>query len=452
MNILLVGSGGREHALARSFAKSSQVERVFCAPGNPGMESDKIECVDIAQDAFETLAAFCEDNAIDWTFVGPELPLFAGIVDYFEAHGLKIFGPSKQAAQIESSKAFAKQLMERYHIPTAAYSVHTSFESALQAIETTCATPSSFVPIVIKADGPAAGKGVIIAHSLSEATEALQEIFMSQDFGSQTKVVLEELLQGPEFSFFTLVQGSTRIYLPCAQDFKRQGTGDTGLNTGGMGAYTPVPFVTKELLTKTIDEIVEPTLSALEQEGAQFNGVLYTGLMLTDKGPKVIEFNARFGDPETQAVTAILDEDLAVMIDALLKGEETTRFVRAHGACVGVVVAADGYPKAYVKGISLRDFENPPASIELVYAGVSRACAGAAGTGVSGAGADSGLKDVGDGLVSAGGRILMALAQGNDIREARARVYDYLDGRTLSHMFYRKDIALKAAEQLNKRA
>lgn len=326
--------------------------------------------------------------------------------------------------------------------------MHTSFESALQAIETRCATPSSFVPIVIKADGPAAGKGVIIAHSLSEATEALQEIFMSQDFGSQTKVVLEELLQGPEFSFFTLVQGSTRIYLPCAQDFKRQGTGDTGLNTGGMGAYTPVPFVTKELLTKTIDEIVEPTLSALEQEGAQFNGVLYTGLMLTDKGPKVIEFNARFGDPETQAVTAILDEDLAVMIDALLKGKETMRFARAHGACVGVVVAADGYPKAYMKGISLRDFENPPASIELVYAGVSRA--GAADTGVSRAGADSGLKDVGDGLVSAGGRILMALAQGNDIREARARVYDYLDGRTLSHMFYRKDIALKAVEQLGK--
>lgn len=440
MNILVVGQGGREHALARAFAKSPQVEHVFCAPGNAGMcapncepnataathYTHKISCVPIAQDNFERLADFCEAHAVNWTFVGPELPLFDGIVDYFESRGLAIFGPSKKAAQIESSKAFAKNLMHTYHIPTADYAVYTSYAEALAAVKATCETPSgSFVPVVIKADGPAAGKGVIIAHTMAEAEEALQEIFTLHEFGSQTQVVIEELLEGPEFSFFTLVYGDSRVYLPCAQDFKREGTGDTGLNTGGMGAYTPVPFVNEALIKQTISTIVEPTLAALAQENAAFNGVLYTGLMLTQQGPKVIEFNARFGDPETQVVTSVLDEDMALMITNLMSGAQTKRTATAHGCCVGVVVAANGYPKQYVHDIPLDAFSSCPDDIELIYAGVK-----------------AGEKP--QSLVSAGGRILMALSRDETIAKARARVYEYLDARSLPDMFYRADIAQKA--------
>ncbi len=445
MNILVVGQGGREHALARAFAKSPQVEHVFCAPGNVGMctphahattenatcanadmqYTHKISCVPIAQDNFERLADFCEANAVNWTFVGPELPLFDGIVDYFESRGLAIFGPTKKAAQIESSKAFAKNLMHAYHIPTAAYAVYTSYAEALAAIQAQHVTPAGFVPVVIKADGPAAGKGVIIAHSFEEAQGALQEIFTLHEFGSQTQVVIEELLEGPEFSFFTLVYGDSRVYLPCAQDFKRQGTGDTGLNTGGMGAYTPVPFVNEALIKQTISTIVEPTLAALEQENAAFNGVLYTGLMLTQQGPKVIEFNARFGDPETQVVTSVLDEDMALMITNLMSGAQTKRTATAHGCCVGVVVAANGYPKQYVRDIPLDAFSSCPDDIELIYAGVK-----------------AGEKP--QSLVSAGGRILMALSRDETIAKAHARVYEYLDARSLPDMFYRADIAQKA--------
>lgn len=449
MDILVVGSGGREHALARSFAKSPHVAHVFCAPGNPGMCAEKISCVQISQDDFKGLADFCVQHNIDWTFVGPELPLFSGIVDYFEARGLKIFGPTQKAAQIESSKSFAKDLMEAHHIPTAKYSVHTSYESALDAVKKQCVTSSHFTPIVIKADGPAAGKGVIIARTLHDADQALQEIFTLHEFGSQTKVVLEEFLEGPEFSFFTLVYGNSRIYLPCAQDFKRQGTGDTGLNTGGMGAYTPVPFVTPELVQQTITTIVEPTLSALQEQNAQFNGVLYTGLMLTSSGPYVIEFNARFGDPETQVITSVLDEDAASMIDELLSGTDTKRFAKAHGSCVGVVVAADGYPKSYIKNIPLTSFSNPPSSIELIYAGVKSDTALDTQTDVTPCEKlelESRAKlDVNQGdLLSSGGRILMALSEGSSIAQARKHVYDYLDSLELPHMFYRSDIALKA--------
>lgn len=445
MNILVVGQGGREHALARAFAKSPQVEHVFCAPGNVGMctphahattenaacanadmqYTHKISCVPIAQDNFERLADFCEANAVNWTFVGPELPLFDGIVDYFESRGLAIFGPTKKAAQIESSKAFAKNLMYKYHIPTAAYAVYTSYTEALAAVQAQHVTPAGFVPSVIKADGPAAGKGVIIAHSFEEARGALQEIFTLHEFGSQTQVVIEELLEGPEFSFFTLVYGDSRVYLPCAQDFKRQGTGDTGLNTGGMGAYTPVPFVNEALIEQTISTIVEPTLAALAQENAAFNGVLYTGLMLTQHGPKVIEFNARFGDPETQVVTSVLDEDMALMITNLMSGAQTKRTATAHGCCVGVVVAANGYPKQYVHDIPLDAFSSCPHGIELIYAGVK-----------------AGEKP--QSLVSAGGRILMALSRDETIAKARARVYEYLDALSLPDMFYRADIAQKA--------
>ena len=452
MNILVVGQGGREHALARAFAKSPQVEHVFCAPGNAGMcapnstpnvgaadatvadapnapaaahYTHKISCVPIAQDNFERLADFCETHAVNWTFVGPELPLFDGIVDYFESRGLAIFGPSKKAAQIESSKAFAKNLMHTYHIPTAAYAVYTSYAEALAAVKATCETPAGFVPVVIKADGPAAGKGVIIVHTMAEAEEALQEIFTLHEFGSQTQVVIEELLEGPEFSFFTLVYGDSRVYLPCAQDFKRQGTGDTGLNTGGMGAYTPVPFVNEALIKQTISTIVEPTLAALAQENAAFNGVLYTGLMLTQQGPKVIEFNARFGDPETQVVTSVLDEDMALMITNLMSGAQTKRTATAHGCCVGVVVAANGYPKQYVHDIPLDAFSSCPDDIELIYAGVK-----------------AGEKP--QSLMSAGGRILMALSRDETIAKARVRVYEYLDARSLPDMFYRADIAQKA--------
>lgn len=445
MNILVVGQGGREHALARAFAKSPQVEHVFCAPGNVGMctphahattenaacanadmqYTHKISCVPIAQDNFERLADFCEANAISWTFVGPELPLFDGIVDYFESRGLAIFGPTKKAAQIESSKAFAKNLMHKYHIPTAAYAVYTSYTEALAAVQAQHVTPAGFVPAVIKADGPAAGKGVIIAHSFEEAQGALQEIFTLHEFGSQTQVVIEELLEGPEFSFFTLVYGDSRVYLPCAQDFKRQGTGDTGLNTGGMGAYTPVPFVNEALIEQTISTIVEPTLAALAQENAAFNGVLYTGLMLTQHGPKVIEFNARFGDPETQVVTSVLDEDMALMITNLMSGAQTKRTATAHGCCVGVVVAANGYPKQYVHDIPLDGFSSCPHGIELIYAGVK-----------------AGEKP--QSLVSAGGRILMVLSRDKTIAKARARVYEYLDALSLPDMFYRADIAQKA--------
>ena len=296
MKVLVIGSGGREHAIARQFNVSPSVEKVFVAPGNDGMKNDA-ECVQIDTLDFEALASFAKENGVDLTFVGPEQPLAEGIVDFFTEHGLKAFGPTKAAALIEGSKSFAKELMAKYDIPTAGYGTFTDAEEAKAFIR------ENGAPIVVKADGLAAGKGVIVAMTLEEALEAVDDMIGNQKFGeSSSRVVIEEFLDGEEFSYMSFVHDGQIYPMVVAQDHKRAFDGDKGPNTGGMGAYSPVPQISDSVVQEAYDKVVVPTVEAMASEGTPFTGILYAGLILTEKGPKVIEFNARFGDPETQVV------------------------------------------------------------------------------------------------------------------------------------------------------
>ena len=420
MNLLVIGNGGREHALALKLLKSKCVQKVYCAPGNSGMAQTGIFCVDIESTNFEALIAFAKDHAIAWTIVGPELPLFEGIVDAFEAEGLKIFGPSQSASRLEGSKSFAKHLMKKYHIPTAAFENYFELEEALDSLK------NREYPIVIKADGPAAGKGVTIAGNEEEAKEALRDIFTQEKYGHQEKVVIEEYLEGPEFSFFSLVYKGQVLHLPTAQDHKRAYEGDKGPNTGGMGAYAPVPFVDEALKQEVIDQIVQKTLDAMVLEGCSYQGILYTGLMLTADGPKVIEFNCRFGDPETQILLPLLSDQLAESITQLLAGEKASLPLVEGQANFGVVLAAKGYPES-----PLKDLEIPRSFLEgsdevsvLSYA----------------------LREEEGKFYSEGGRIAMVVSMQEDLAQARQVVYDYLAIHPISHTFYRQDIAHQALE------
>lgn len=417
MNILVIGSGGREHAICKKINESPLVSTVFCAKGNAGMKRDGIQLVDIAEDAHEELIAFAKEHTISWTFVGPETPLFNGIVDDFQAAGLKIFGPNKAAAAIEYSKDFAKTIMMNYDIPTADYQTFTDYAEAHAYVE------KIGTPIVIKADGLAAGKGVVVAETMTEATLALKEMMLEKKFGeSADKVLVEEFLTGEEFSMLAFVKEDKVYPMVVSQDHKRAYEGDKGPNTGGMGAYTPVPQIDDSIIEETIERIMIPAAKGMIKEGRPFTGILYGGIIATENGPKTIEFNARFGDPETQVVLNRLTSDLAQIIDDLLKDKEPVIGWKTTGFDIGVVVAAQGYPEEYQKGIPLADLDLLN-DVEVYAAGV---------------------KEVNGRLASNGGRIYLIEAHGETLDEARQKIYNQLEELDTQGCFYRLDIGEKA--------
>lgn len=420
MKVLVVGSGGREHALARKFSQSPSVSKVYVAPGNDGMKQDA-EIVPIDALNFEVLAQFAKDQEVDLTFVGPEQPLAEGIVDYFENVGLVAFGPSKKAAQIEGSKSFAKEIMTKYNIPTASYETFTEVEPAVAYIREMGA------PIVVKADGLAAGKGVIVAETEEQAIEAVEDMIGNQMFGdSSSKVVIEQFLDGEEFSYMSFVHKGQIYPMVIAQDHKRAYDGDTGPNTGGMGSYSPVPQISDEVVQRAYDEVVVPTVKAMEAEGAPFTGILYAGLILTEDGPKVIEFNARFGDPETQVVLPRMESDFGEFMQALMN-EEPYDLRWTDEAVLGVVVAAEGYPGDVEKGNPLPDLTAAiESNVEVYYAGAQEK----------------------DGvLVGNGGRVLLLNGRGKDLKEAQQHVYDEIVKYNWDNFFYRKDIGWRTFDK-----
>lgn len=406
--ILVIGSGGREHAIVKALKKSDKVEKIFCAPGNAGIARDA-ECVAIGPEDIEALVNFAQRNEIDLTIVGPEASLAAGISDAMEALGLKVFGPSKAATQIESSKEFAKKLMKKYNIPTADYQSFEDFEKALEYVK------KSKMPTVIKYDGLAAGKGVVIAENLEEAEAALRDILLDKSFGGG-KVVIEEFLSGPEFSFMAMVNGDKVYPLEIAQDHKRAYDGDRGPNTGGMGAFSPVEFITPEIKERALKEILQPTAKALKEEGVPFLGLLYGGLILTEEGPKVIEFNARFGDPETEVVLPRLKSDFLDLIEAVIEGKDF-KTEWSPEACLGVVLASKGYPGSYKKGSEIKGLENVKAQI-----------------------CHMGTKLENDKLLTAGGRVLMVIGSGKTVEEANRNCREEIAKIDCPDLFHRTDI------------
>lgn len=420
MKLLVIGSGGREHAIAKKFAESPLVEAVYCAKGNPGMVQDGIQLVDIAENDHQALIQFVKSEKIAWTFVGPEIPLFEGVTDAFDEAGLKVFGPSKKAADLECSKQFAKDLMKKYAIPTAAYETFEDHDAALAYVE------AQGVPIVIKADGLAAGKGVVVAMTMVEAKDALRDMLLEGKYAAgKPKVVIEEYLEGEEFSLFALANGSKYYYTGVAQDHKRAYDGDKGPNTGGMGAYSPVPQVSESLIQETLETVIKPTVDAMVAEGCPFKGVVYAGLMITEKGLRVIEFNARFGDPETQVIMHQMASDLAQVIDDILNGKDPVIEMHTDRYTLGVVVAAEGYPEAPLKDIPLPQLDSKDSDCTVYAAGV---------------------KEGENGLVSNGGRIFLVAAQGATLQEAQDKAYGYLDANPIAHTFYRSDIGEKAIQ------
>ena len=412
--VLVIGGGGRCHAIVDALSRSPKVGKIFCAPGNAGIAA-QAECVPIRVSDVDALLKFAKENEIDLTVVGPEASLAAGIVDLFRAEGLKIFGPTKGAARIESSKEFAKDLMKRHGIPTAAYRVFSDFKEALEYVK---AGPE---PVVIKYDGLAAGKGVVVALTHAEAEDALREMLVDKVFGDG-RVVIEEFLDGPEFSFMCLVNG-TKVYpLDIARDHKRAYDNDCGPNTGGMGAYSPVPFVTEEVRRQALETIIKPTAAAMALEGEPFTGVLYGGLILHKGTPKVIEFNARFGDPETEVVLPRLKSDFYDFIMAAVDGEDFTP-EWSRDFMLGVVMAAEGYPGCYAKGHKIRGLEKLDSDVNKVYH------------------MGTVLKDCE--LLSSGGRVLMVLGQGGSLPEARRSAYAALSQIDADSLFNRTDIGSK---------
>ncbi len=424
MKILVVGGGGREHALCWKFAQSPLVEKVFCAPGNAGIAEDA-ECVPIKVDDFEALADFVQKEGVTFTIVGPEDPLAKGIVDYFEKQGLKIFGPSARAAQIEGSKVFAKKLMAKYGIPTAPFEVFDDPEKALAYIE------KKGAPIVVKADGLAAGKGVIVCQSVEEAHEAVKKIMVEKVFGEAgNRVVIEECLVGEEASFMILTDGETLLPLPSSQDHKPLLDHDKGPNTGGMGAYSPAPVVTEELSHTIMETIMRPVIKGLAQEGIPYKGVLYAGLMIVDGKPYVLEFNCRFGDPECQPLMMRIKSDLAALINDALAGNLSGKTLEIDNrAAVCVVMASGGYPGKYEKGkvIYGLDEASKIPGVKIFHAGTA--------------------KQNGQ-YVTNGGRVLGVTALGSDIPEAIDLAYEAVEKIHWEGVHYRKDIGAKALKRL----
>jgi phosphoribosylamine---glycine ligase len=422
VKVLVIGRGGREHALCHKFFESALVEKVYVAPGNPGMR-DVAEPILIEEFEQEKLVQFAKEHAIDLTFIGPEIPLLHGLADRFLAEGLPVFGPTKEAALIEGSKTFAKELMDKYHIPTAEYKVFSEFKAAKEYVE------EKGAPIVIKADGLAAGKGVVVALTENDAIVALKEMLLNQKFGnSSASVVIEEFLQGQEFSLMAFVNGTQVVPLEIAQDHKRAFDGDLGPNTGGMGAYSPVPQIPDSAVQIAIDTILKPTAVAMVNEGRSFCGVLYAGLILTTDGPKVIEFNARFGDPETQVILPRLKSDLVTILLQVLNGEQVS-MEWDPSTFIGVVLAAKGYPgELETKGetftISKLDKE-----VYLYHAGTDQIPDGS--------------------WVINGGRVLLAATKGDNMQSAQQKVYEYLLAQQWDGLFFRNDIGNKATEHVS---
>ena len=422
MNILLLGSGGREHALAWKMAASPLVEKLYCAPGNAGIAREcELAALDIADHA--AVIAFCRAHKIDLVVVGPEAPLCAGIVDDLGAAGIKAFGPGKAAAQLEGSKGFTKDLCKASNIPTAAYERFTAAGAAKAYVR------AQGAPIVVKADGLAAGKGVVVAASVSEAEAAIDMMFGGGLGEAGAEVVVEEFLQGEEASFFALCDGETAIALASAQDHKRVFDGDQGPNTGGMGAYSPAPVMTPAMSRRVMDEIVLPTVAAMEAMGTPYRGVLYAGLMITAQGPKLIEYNARFGDPETQVLMLRLMSDLVPALLAASDGMLKNFDLRWYpDAALTVVMAAKGYPGDYAKGSPIEGLDAAATveGVEIFHAGT---------------------KAAGDRILANGGRVLNVSALGRTVAQAQARAYQAVDRIRWADGFCRRDIGFRAVER-----
>ena len=422
MKVLIVGSGGREHAIAWSVAKSQRVDKIYCAPGNAGI-AEIAECVDIGAMELEKLADFAEEKKIDLTIIGMDDPLVAGVVDVFEAKGLKVFGPRKNAAILEGSKAFSKDLMKKYSIPTAAYETFTSSEEALKYLET------STYPIVLKADGLALGKGVLICNTKEEAKEGVKTLMLDKQFGSAgDKIVIEEFMTGREVSVLCYCDGTHIAPMTSAQDHKRAKDGDQGLNTGGMGTFSPSPFYTKEVDEFCHKYIYQPSMDAMKAEGRDFVGIMFFGLMLTEKGPKVLEYNARFGDPEAQVVLPRMKNDIIDVMEACIDGKlDQIDLQFEDNAAVCVVLASDGYPEKYEKGKLIKGLEN--------FKGKEGYYVFHAGT-----------RKTAEGIVTNGGRVLGITAKGAGLKEARANAYKATDWIDFSNKYRRNDIG-KAIDQ-----
>ena len=417
MKVLIIGSGGREHAIAWKVAKSGRVSKLYCAPGNAGI-SQLAECVPIGAMEIDKLVEFAKEKEIDLTVVGMDDPLVAGVVDAFEAAGLRVFGPRKNAAVLEGSKAFSKDLMKKYQIPTAAYEVFEDAEAALHYLETEAAFPT-----VLKADGLALGKGVLICNTLEEAKDGVKEIMLDKKFGTAgDKLVIEEFMTGREVSVLSFVDGETIRIMTSAQDHKRAQDGDQGLNTGGMGTFSPSPFYTAEVDAFCKKYIYQPTVDAMKAEGRPFKGIIFFGLMLTEKGPRVLEYNARFGDPEAQVVIPRMKNDIVDLFEACIDGtlsEINLEF--EDNAAVCVVLASDGYPVSYEKGYPIKGLDTfrEKEGYWVFHAGT---------------------KWDGDQIVTNGGRVLGVTAVGEDLHKARANAYEAVKWIDFDNKYCRSDI------------
>ncbi len=416
MKVLIVGSGGREHAIAAAVAKSRKVEKIYCAPGNAGI-GQIAECVNIGAMEFDRLVAFAKEKEIDLTVVGMDDPLVGGIVDKFEAAGLEVFGPRKNAAILEGSKAFSKDLMKKYNIPTASYENFDTPKAAMEYLET------SKYPIVLKADGLALGKGVLICNTKEEAMEGVRELMLDKKFGDAgNTIVIEEFMTGREVSVLSFVDGKTIKIMTSAQDHKRAQDGDKGLNTGGMGTFSPSPFYTKEVDAYCKKYIYQATVDAMAKEGREFKGIIFFGLMLTEEGPKVLEYNARFGDPEAQVVLPRMKNDIVEVFEACIHQTlDQIDLQFEDNAAVCVVLASDGYPVSYEKGFEIKGLETfkDKEDYYVFHAGTKMQ----------------------DGkIVTNGGRVLGVTAKGKDLKQARANAYKAVEWIDFDNKYMRKDI------------
>jgi len=419
--VLVVGQGGREHALVWKLAQSPELGKIYAAPGNPGMQA-LAECIDIESTDIDGLLDFALKTGIDLTVVGPEAPLVRGIVDRFRSEGMLIFGPTAAAARLEGSKVFSKNLFRKYGIPTARYEVFDDLEAARSYAQT---YTDQGQKVVVKADGLAAGKGVVVAVDQSEAEEAIHSIMQDRQFGQAgDRVVVEECLEGEELSFFAISDGKDFVTLLSAQDHKRVFDNDEGPNTGGMGAYTNPPLYTEELQQRIQEEVIKPTIEAMRQEGCPYQGVLYAGLMITSEGPKVLEYNARFGDPETQVLMPMIKGDLLPVLEASAAGNLQSVAIEINtGACVGVVLASGGYPGAYQKGMVISGLDSLEAETTVFHAGTALA---------------------GGRLCTDGGRVLAVVSRGESIAEAIGKVYREAAKISFEGIHYRRDIGNRA--------
>ena len=424
MKVLIVGSGGREHAIAWKVAQSKKVDKIYCAPGNGGI-SEIAECVDIGAMEFDKLVAFAKKESIDLTVIGMDDPLVGGVVDAFEKEGLRVFGPRKNAAVLEGSKVFSKDLMKKYNIPTAGYDTFTSSEDAIAFLE-----KNEKYPIVLKADGLALGKGVLICNSLEEAKEGVKSLMLDKQFGSAgDSIVIEEFITGPEVSVLSFVDGKTIKIMTSAQDHKRAKDGDQGLNTGGMGTFSPTPFYTKEADEFCQKYVYQATVDAMKAEGREFKGIIFFGLMLTPDGPRVLEYNARFGDPETQVVLPRMKNDIVEVFEACIDGTlDKIELEFEEDAAVCVVLASDGYPEKYEKGFVIKGLDNfkDKDGYYVFHAGT---------------------KKVDGNILTNGGRVLGVTAKGADLKQARANAYEATKWVDFDNKYMRNDIG-KAIDRI----